>query len=63
MTVAPAAASGSAKAQAEALSALVNLGYAPAEANAAVARAATDAPEATTDTLIRAALRALAPSG
>ncbi len=51
----------SATVQAEALSALQNLGYTPAEAAAAVAEAAPQA----TDTagLIRAALRLLAPPG
>ena len=56
---APAAAS----TQAEALSALGNLGYAPGEAAAAVAQAAGEAPEADTSTLIRAALKLLAPKG
>ena len=51
----------SAAAQAEALSALKNLGYAPAEAAQAVAQAAGDASEADTPALIRAALRLLAP--
>ncbi|MHA6326056.1 Holliday junction branch migration protein RuvA [Roseivivax sp. CAU 1753] len=51
----------SASAQSEALSALGNLGYAPGEAAAAVARAAADAPEADTAALIRAALKLLAP--
>jgi Holliday junction DNA helicase RuvA len=50
-------------ATAEALSALGNLGYAPAEAAAAIAQAGREAPEATTDQLIRAALRLLAPKG
>lgn len=50
-----------AAAQAEALSALRNLGYAPADAAQAVAQAAGDAPDAETPTLIRAALRLLAP--
>ncbi|MFB9221435.1 Holliday junction branch migration protein RuvA [Paracoccus cavernae] len=50
-----------AMAAAEALSALSNLGYAPAEAAAAVAQASGAEPAATTSTLIRAALRALAP--
>jgi Holliday junction DNA helicase RuvA len=49
--------------QAEALSALSNLGYAPSEAAGAVARAAQDAPEADTSGLIRAALKLLAPKG
>ena len=52
-----------AAAQAEALSALSNLGYAPSEALGAVLRAAGDAPEAATPALIRAALRLLAPKG
>ncbi|MEO0371958.1 MAG: Holliday junction branch migration protein RuvA [Pseudomonadota bacterium] len=50
-------------AQAEALSALTNLGYAPGEAAGAVAQASGDAPEADTGDLIRRALRLLAPSG
>ncbi|MCL3880985.1 Holliday junction branch migration protein RuvA [Marivita sp. GX14005] len=50
-------------AQAEALSALGNLGYAPGEAAGAVARAAGEAPEADTGALIRAALKLLAPKG
>lgn len=48
-------------AQGEALSALVNLGYAPSDAAAAVAEAMT--PEATTGEVIRAALKLLAPKG
>jgi Holliday junction DNA helicase RuvA len=48
-------------AQAEALSALQNLGYAPADAARAVAEAAGNEPEAETSGLIRAALRLLAP--
>ena len=50
-------------AQADALSALGNLGYAPSEAAAAVAQAAGDAPGADEAALIRAALRLLAPKG
>lgn len=50
-------------AQAEALSALGNLGYAPGEAASAVAEAAGDDPEADTSVLIRAALKLLAPKG
>jgi Holliday junction DNA helicase RuvA len=50
-------------AQAEALSALTNLGYGPGEAAGAVARAAGEAPQADTAALIRAALRLLAPKG
>ena len=61
-TPAPAAASGPG-AQAEALSALTNLGYAPGEAAGAVAQAAGDAPEAETAELIRLSLRLLAPKG
>ena len=57
----PAASKG--QAQAEALSALGNLGYAPGEAAGAVAQAAGDAPEASTAELIRAALKLLAPKG
>ena len=49
--------------QAEALSALGNLGYAPGEAAGAVAQAAGEAPEADTAELIRAALKLLAPKG
>ena len=49
-------------AQAEALSALGNLGYGPGEAASAVAQAAGDAPEADTAALIRAALKLLAPA-
>ncbi|MGO4916191.1 Holliday junction branch migration protein RuvA [Pseudogemmobacter sp. W21_MBD1_M6] len=52
-----------ASAQAEALSALSNLGYAPGEAAGAVAQAAGDAPGSDTSTLIRAALKLLAPKG
>ena len=50
-------------AQAEALSALGNLGYAPGEAASAVAEAAGTHPEADTSALIRAALKLLAPKG
>ncbi|MDO6731706.1 Holliday junction branch migration protein RuvA [Marinovum sp. 2_MG-2023] len=50
-------------AQAEALSALGNLGYAPGEAAGAVAQAAGETPEADTAALIRAALKLLAPKG
>lgn len=48
---------------ADALSALVNLGYGQSEAAQAVAQAAGEAPEAETQALIRAALRLLAPKG
>jgi len=57
----PAPADGAA--QAEALSALGNLGYGPSEAASAVARAAGAAPGAGTEALIRAALKLLAPKG
>lgn len=59
----PSTAVRSGSAQAEALSALSNLGYAPGEAAAAVAQARGDNPEADTAGLIRAALRLLAPKG
>ena len=49
-------------ARAEALSALSNLGYAPGDAAAAVAAVEADGP-ADTATLIRAALKRLAPQG
>ncbi|MFU8881227.1 MAG: Holliday junction branch migration protein RuvA [Rhodobacterales bacterium] len=60
---APKAPSGSAMAQSDALSALTNLGYSPADAAGAVARAAMDTPDADAAALIRAALKALAPKG
>jgi Holliday junction DNA helicase RuvA len=50
-------------AQAEALSALTNLGYAPGEAASAVAQALGDDPGLNTAGLIRAALKLLAPKG
>ncbi|WP_457645641.1 Holliday junction branch migration protein RuvA, partial [Profundibacter sp.] len=53
----------SAAAQSEALSALGNLGYAPADASMAVAQAAGENPDADTPNLIRAALKLLAPKG
>ena len=59
----PAAPAASSNAQAEALSALGNLGYSPSDAAAAVAEAAGAAPEAETSGLIRAALKLLAPKG
>ena len=52
-----------ASAQSEALSALGNLGYAPGDAAGAVAEAAGALPEADTPSLIRAALKLLAPKG
>ncbi len=48
-------------AQAEALSALANLGYGPGDAASAVAQAAGEDPQAETTTLIRTALKLLAP--
>ncbi len=51
------------RAQADALSALSNLGYTPGDAAAAVAQAATDLPDASEAELIRAALKLLAPKG
>ena len=53
----------SSSAQAEALSALGNLGYAPGEAAAAVMQALGDQPELDTGGLIREALKLLAPKG
>jgi len=50
-------------ASADALSALVNLGYDSAEAAEAVARAAAEAPDADAGVLIKTALKALAPAG
>ena len=50
-------------AQAEALSALQNLGYAPGEAAGAVAEALSNDPDLDTAALIRIALRLLAPKG
>ncbi len=50
-----------AQAQADALSALANLGYGQGEAAAAVVEAAEEDPAASTPALIRAALRRLAP--
>lgn len=60
---APKAARPRSDAQAEALSALTNLGYAPGEAAGAVAQAAGDDPQAETAAMIRAALKLLAPKG
>lgn len=58
--VAPAATS---SAQAEALSALANLGYSPGDAAGAVAQAAGEQEGAATPDLIKAALKLLAPKG
>lgn len=52
-----------ASAQADAMSALGNLGYGPSDAAAAVAQAAGETPGADTPALIRAALKLLAPKG
>ena len=60
---APTRAMGNAAAQSEALSALSNLGYGPGEAAGAVAQAAGEHDGADTPTLIRAALKLLAPKG
>ncbi len=51
----------SASAVADALSALVNLGYGPSDAAAAVAEAQGETPDAATTALIREALKRLAP--
>jgi Holliday junction DNA helicase RuvA len=50
------------QAEADALSALANLGYAPSDAARAVAEAAAEDPEAGAAALIKTALRALAPA-
>lgn len=52
-----------ARASSDALSALANLGYGPADAAEAVAQASGDAPEADTATLIKLALKLLMPKG
>ena len=49
-------------ARAEAVSALINLGYSHSEAARAVAAGARDAPDADTGTLIKAALKELSPT-
>ncbi len=59
----PAAKSGTAQAQADALSALGNLGYGPGDAAGAIAEAAGAHPDAGMEELIRAALKLLAPKG
>lgn len=58
---APHVTAASATVQAEALSALSNLGYGPADAARAVAQAASEAEATDTAALIRAALKRLAP--
>ncbi|MBY4895006.1 Holliday junction branch migration protein RuvA [Rhodobacteraceae bacterium N5(2021)] len=62
-TAAPTRARSASNAQAEALSALQNLGYGPSDAARAVAQAADEAADQASETpdLIRAALRLLAP--
>lgn len=62
-TAVPTAPNSDPAAQAEALSALTNLGYAPGEAASAVAQALGDDPALNTAGLIRAALKLLAPKG
>lgn len=54
---------GGAAARADALSALVNLGYGHGEAAGAITQAMTESPEAETGELIRLSLRLLAPKG
>jgi len=56
-------AAGNAAAQSETLSALSNLGYGPSDAAGAVAQAAVENDGVDTATLIRAALKLLAPKG
>lgn len=53
----------STRAQADALSALQNLGYSPSDAAAAVAQVMADAPEMDMANVIRAALKLMAPKG
>jgi len=60
--VEPIAAPVATSAQADALSALGNLGYAPGEAAAAVAEVLRETPEAGASEVIRAALKRLAPA-
>ncbi|MGR3514292.1 MAG: Holliday junction branch migration protein RuvA [Paracoccaceae bacterium] len=60
--VEPVSASAASTAQADALSALSNLGYAPGEAAAAVAEVLRETPEAEASAVIRAALKRLAPA-
>ena len=60
---APKATEGNAAAQAEALSALGNLGYTPGDAAGAVAQVSGEMPGADTPALIKAALKLLAPKG
>ncbi len=60
---APIAAQNRAGYSADALSALLNLGYGQSDAASAIAGVAGETPEADTATLIRLALKALAPKG
>lgn len=62
-TAKPAMPDSGAGARADALSALVNLGYGHGEAAAAIAEASGDAPEARTQELIRLCLKLMAPKG
>ena len=55
--------SGGAAARADALSALVNLGYGQGEAASAIAEAMVDGADGDAQTLIRTCLRLLAPKG
>ena len=59
----PKVSASTASAQADALSALVNLGYGQGDAAGAVAQASGDDPQAGAPQLIRAALKQLAPKG
>ena len=58
----PVAVAPASNAQADAMSALGNLGYGPGEAARAVAEAARETPDAEASALIRAALKRLAPA-
>jgi Holliday junction DNA helicase RuvA len=62
-SISPVAPATNASAQAEALSALGNLGYGPGDAAAAVMQALGDQPDLDTSGLIREALKLLAPKG
>lgn len=63
MVIEPAAPAPAPGARAEAMSALANLGYGPSDAARAVAEALGEAPESDTGTLVRLALKRLAPAG
>jgi holliday junction DNA helicase RuvA len=62
-TPAPTQANGGAATRADALSALVNLGYGQGEAASAIAEAMADGTDSDAQTLIRSCLRLLAPKG